>query len=161
MPASHTTVTTASASRYLQQLCKHWSHKFSVEFTPERGIIPFDATRVVNDCGRLTWPDTIDLIRSAACVIGNNSGIAHLAAFEGVPTVCVFGGAHQRLEWRPIGSHVVTLSRAIACSPCHLHHAAACPYGLACLTEIGPDLVCDAVERLMAGISTETFADAA
>jgi hypothetical protein len=46
MPASHTTVRTASASRYLQQLCKHWSHKFTVEFTPERGRIPFDESRV-------------------------------------------------------------------------------------------------------------------
>jgi hypothetical protein len=45
MPASHATVPTASASRYLQQLCKHWSHKFPVEFTPEHGIIPFDAAR--------------------------------------------------------------------------------------------------------------------
>jgi hypothetical protein len=46
MPASHATVATASASRYLQQLCKHWSHKFAVEFTPQRGTIPFDATRI-------------------------------------------------------------------------------------------------------------------
>lgn len=46
MPASQATVTTASASRYLQQLCKHWSHKFAVEFTPQHGTIPFDATRV-------------------------------------------------------------------------------------------------------------------
>ena len=46
MPASEATVTTASASRYLQQLCKHWSHKFAVEFTPQHGTIPFAATRV-------------------------------------------------------------------------------------------------------------------
>jgi hypothetical protein len=46
MPASQASVTTASASRYLQQLCKHWSHKFPVEFTPQQGVIPFDATRV-------------------------------------------------------------------------------------------------------------------
>ena len=46
MPASQATVPTASASRYLQQLCKHWSHKYAVEFTPEHGTIPFDATRV-------------------------------------------------------------------------------------------------------------------
>jgi hypothetical protein len=45
MPASQATVTTASASRYLPQLCKHWSHKFAVEFTPQHGIIPFDSTR--------------------------------------------------------------------------------------------------------------------
>src|SRR3954453_5239380 len=45
MPASQTVIPTASASRYLQQLCKHWGHKFAVEFTPEHGTIPFDETR--------------------------------------------------------------------------------------------------------------------
>ena len=124
-------------------------------------VRPFDANRVVNDCGRTPWDVTLDLIRSAACVVGNNSGIAHLAAFEGVPTVCVFSGSHQRLEWRPIGSQVITLSRAIACSPCHLHHAAHCPYGLACLDQITPDSVFDAVTRLIDRVPGELLADVA
>jgi hypothetical protein len=34
---------TASGSRYLQQLCKHWSHRFEVEFTETRGQIRFPA----------------------------------------------------------------------------------------------------------------------
>jgi hypothetical protein len=34
-------VPTSSASRYLQQLAKHWSHNFPVEFTPTDGIITF------------------------------------------------------------------------------------------------------------------------
>ncbi len=29
-------VPTKSASRYLQQLCKHWSHNLAVSFTPEQ-----------------------------------------------------------------------------------------------------------------------------
>ena len=32
---------TASASRYLQQLCKHWSHNLAVEFTPDHGTVVF------------------------------------------------------------------------------------------------------------------------
>lgn len=32
-------VPTAHASRYLQQLAKHWSHKFPVEFSPTEGVI--------------------------------------------------------------------------------------------------------------------------
>jgi hypothetical protein len=32
-------VATAHASRYLQQLCKHWSHKFPVSFTAQNGRI--------------------------------------------------------------------------------------------------------------------------
>jgi uncharacterized protein len=63
MPASHATITTASASRYLQQLCKHWSHKFSVEFTPEQGVIPFDATRV---CRLDASPEELSLRIEAA-----------------------------------------------------------------------------------------------
>jgi uncharacterized protein len=34
-------VPTLSASRYLQQLAKHWSHKMQVSFTAEEGTILF------------------------------------------------------------------------------------------------------------------------
>ena len=34
-------VPTKSASRYLQQLCKHWSHNLAVTFTAEEGTITF------------------------------------------------------------------------------------------------------------------------
>ena len=34
-------VPTARASRYLQQLCKHWAHNPAVIFTPEHGTITF------------------------------------------------------------------------------------------------------------------------
>ena len=34
-------VPTAYASRYLQQLCKHWMHNLKVEFTPARGTVVF------------------------------------------------------------------------------------------------------------------------
>ncbi|KTF68610.1 DUF2218 domain-containing protein [Sphingomonas sp. HT-1] len=38
---SHTLVPTEHASRYLQQLCKHWQHNLQVEFTPENGTVIF------------------------------------------------------------------------------------------------------------------------
>jgi len=34
-------VPTAHASRYLQQLCKHWSHNLAVEFDETRGAVTF------------------------------------------------------------------------------------------------------------------------
>lgn len=34
-------VPTQHASRYLQQLCKHWAHSLAVEFTAERGSVTF------------------------------------------------------------------------------------------------------------------------
>jgi len=41
MTISVTRVPTLSASRYLEQLAKHWSHKMEVVFTPEEGTITF------------------------------------------------------------------------------------------------------------------------
>ena len=35
------TVPTTNGSRYLQQLCKHWSHKFETDFSLEQGVIAF------------------------------------------------------------------------------------------------------------------------
>ena len=35
------TVPTASASRYLQQLCKHWTHNLAVQFTDHHGTVVF------------------------------------------------------------------------------------------------------------------------
>jgi hypothetical protein len=34
-------VPTAHASRYLQQLCKHWSHNLAVEFDETKGAVTF------------------------------------------------------------------------------------------------------------------------
>lgn len=48
MPRSTATVETEHASRYLQQLCKHWGHKFTVEFTPLQGRIDLGEGRIVD-----------------------------------------------------------------------------------------------------------------
>ena len=45
MSVSEARVATSSASRYLTQLCKHWSHKFDVTYTPEAGRVPFGPDR--------------------------------------------------------------------------------------------------------------------
>ncbi len=39
MPISRTRAETAHASRYLQQLAKHWGHKFPVTFNPQAATI--------------------------------------------------------------------------------------------------------------------------
>jgi hypothetical protein len=47
MANSEARIATANASRYLQQLCKHWAHKLDVTFTPEEGIVRFPETVAV------------------------------------------------------------------------------------------------------------------
>jgi hypothetical protein len=41
MPSARTVVATANASRYLQQLCKHFAHKVAVDFDPHSARIDF------------------------------------------------------------------------------------------------------------------------
>ena len=49
MSAAVARVATEHGSRYLQQLCKHWSHKFPVEFTPTNGRIEMSAGVLILD----------------------------------------------------------------------------------------------------------------
>jgi len=44
-------VATANGSRYLQQLCKHWSHNLAVEFTAHAGTVTFP-----RDARGADWP---------------------------------------------------------------------------------------------------------
>ena len=58
---SEARVPTEHASRYLQQLCKHWSHKFPVSFDPTHGVVPFpDAT-----CAFEASPEALTLTLTA------------------------------------------------------------------------------------------------
>jgi ADP-heptose:LPS heptosyltransferase len=105
--------------------------------------------RVRNLCGRTTPDEMVALLRRAALVIANNSGVSHLAARLGRPTVSIFAGTHNRREWRALGPNVVLVTRAIGCSPCQLDHGQASPYDKACLREIAPEAVLDAALRLL------------
>ncbi|PWK59442.1 DUF2218 domain-containing protein [Aminobacter sp. AP02] len=67
MPKSKAVVTTKHASRYLQQLCKHWGHKFKVEFSPVEGHIDLGEGRLVdlsaNDSALIVDLDAADVPR--------------------------------------------------------------------------------------------------
>ena len=41
MPTETAQVPTSQGARYLQQLCKHWSHKLDVQLTDNEGIVRF------------------------------------------------------------------------------------------------------------------------
>ena len=43
MAIAKASVTTANAGKYMQQLCKHWSHKLEVDLSEQRGVVKFPA----------------------------------------------------------------------------------------------------------------------
>jgi uncharacterized protein len=46
MPIANASVATANGAKYLQQLCKHWSHKFEVDLKDRKGVVRFPAAAV-------------------------------------------------------------------------------------------------------------------
>lgn len=46
MPITKASVPTASAAKYVQQLCKHWSHRLEVDLSESRGVVKFPAAVV-------------------------------------------------------------------------------------------------------------------
>jgi ADP-heptose:LPS heptosyltransferase len=116
-------------------------------------VRPHPSDRVRNLCGRQSWLEMVQLLRSAEGAVVNNSGVAHLAGHFDVPTVSIFAGTHQRREWRALGDSVMLVTRAIGCSPCQLDHGQTSPYNKACLRQIAPELVADAVVANMARVA--------
>ena len=69
MAIASTVVTTEHASRYLQQLCKHWSHKFAVSFDAAHGTVELPSALLTLDAEptslalMLNGPDQADVSR--------------------------------------------------------------------------------------------------
>jgi heptosyltransferase III len=62
-----------------------------------------DRERTQNLAGRVTIPQAAAIISGAACFIGNDSGLMHIAAASGVATLGLFGPTDERLygPWGP------------------------------------------------------------
>jgi ADP-heptose:LPS heptosyltransferase len=57
------------------------------------------------------------LLKTAGGFIGNDSGVSHLSAFLGLPTIAVFGPSDPAV-WKPVGRAVKILRSDGVCSPC-------------------------------------------
>jgi ADP-heptose:LPS heptosyltransferase len=83
--------------------------------------------------------------------IGNDSGISHMAAALGIPTVAVFGPTDPRI-WAPRGKRAVVVRTEIPCSPCSQERFFQCQ-DLECLKRVEVIDVLKGLERLGVGIS--------
>lgn len=94
-------------------------------------------TRAIGDgaislAGETDLPLQAALFARAALAVCNDSGLAHLAAATGAPTVVIFGSTSS--AWTaPLGDRVRVVQRAPVCSPCFQR---TCRIGYRCLTAI-------------------------
>lgn len=110
--------------------------------------------RIVDLVGQTDWAGLAAIVGQADLVVANNSGVVHLAAACGTPTLAIYSGSHQPQEWGPRGPCVRTLMAAVPCSPCGHDRLEACTYGHECMTSIQPEIVLrHAMELLDRGAS--------
>src|SRR6202035_5050462 len=55
--------------------------------------------RITNVAGASDWFGTAEIVRAANLVIANNSGVAHLAAACGTPSLAIYSGCPQPQGW--------------------------------------------------------------
>ena len=60
MPIAKASVPTANGAKYVQQLCKHWSHKLEVELVDRKGVVRFPAAVVTLEANADTLQVTIE-----------------------------------------------------------------------------------------------------
>lgn len=78
--AATANVPTASASKYLQQVCKHWSHNLAVEFDAARGTIVFP-----RDARGANWAgDGLVTLTAGADALGCRIDASEPAQLEGL-----------------------------------------------------------------------------
>jgi hypothetical protein len=51
MPIAKASVPTDNAAKYVQQLCKHWSHRLEVDLSERKGVVKFPAAVVTLEAG--------------------------------------------------------------------------------------------------------------
>jgi predicted lipopolysaccharide heptosyltransferase III len=97
----------------------------------------------------LTLPEVTALLSQARLFVGNDSGIAHIAAAVETPSVVVFGSSN-RAHWRPWATRPAEMVfDELDCQPCHGYYCEKFDQP-ECIRGVAVERVMAAVERVLA-----------
>jgi len=101
----------------------------------------------------LSLPEVTALLARARLFVGNDSGIAHMAAAVQTPSVVVFGSSNTA-HWRPWAqSAAEVVLEEMECQPCHGYFCEKFPEP-ECIKRVPVDRVVAAVERVLRETAT-------
>ncbi|MBV9813386.1 MAG: glycosyltransferase family 9 protein, partial [Acetobacteraceae bacterium] len=105
------------------------------------------SANIISAVGRTTLPQSVGLLAEASMFVGNDSGLAQIAARLGLPTVVIFSGVDPTSMWVPLGPRVTALKAPVACSPCNKLQESECYGERACTLNISEQGVRAAVRK--------------
>jgi len=145
---------TANFARVAEHLAAHGITAVAVAAPHEREIVAAlrrDARVPISSFTDLSLPEITALLSRARLFVGNDSGIAHIAAAVRAPTVVVFGSSNIA-HWRPwtptndVASEFV--QEAMACAPCAGYTCAEFD-APECIRRIPVERVKEAIDRIL------------
>jgi ADP-heptose:LPS heptosyltransferase len=86
------------------------------------------------------------VLSKCGAYVGNDSGVTHLAAATGIPTLAIFGPTDPAV-WAPLGRNVKVVSSIAECSPCARERMRECD-NPRCLEALDGELVAGALEEM-------------
>lgn len=105
---------------------------------------------------QLTLVETARVLAAAGAVVGNDSGLSHVAAAVGVPTVMIFGPT-PHLSLGRLAPNVRVVRANLPCEPCWFGaRAVACAGRLDCLRSIMVEEVAREVSNFLTPARRET-----
>jgi predicted lipopolysaccharide heptosyltransferase III len=133
------------------------------EFVSERGFAPVaiagpneqEIIKTLSDAASvpivsldLSLPEVAALAARSQIFIGNDSGIAHIAAAVGTPSVVIFGSSNiaHWSPWNKAAAEVVY--EAMPCQPCHGYHCEKFPQP-ECILRVPVDRVVTAIDKVL------------
>ncbi|PYS23365.1 MAG: hypothetical protein DMF72_09575 [Acidobacteria bacterium] len=82
-------------------------------------LLTKESSAKISGIDDLSLPEVTALASRARLFVGNDSGIAHIAAAVGAPCVVIFGSSNV-VHWRPWTTNANEVVREeMPCQPCH------------------------------------------
>jgi len=125
----------------------------------EKALTAEVAARIGRNCVDLSGQTSIGgltaVARRCRVFVSNDTGAMHVAYAVGTPTVAIFGSRFYPNIWYPYGERQIVLRGDAECALCDDDVCALYEYP-ACLAQVTPDMVVQAVYALLSDSATNT-----
>lgn len=120
--------------------------------TTAAGMVALGEPRAIDFCGSLDLLETAAVLSRCRALIGNDSGLAHIAEAVGCPTVVLFGPTAPQFGYGPSLERSELLYRPPSCSPCSKNGSRPCMRPThVCMENITVEDVVTAAGRVLEG----------
>ncbi len=113
-------------------------------------ISSFAQDSVLNFCGKLTIPQSVELLKNAEMLMTNDSAPTHLGVIAGVKVLTIYTSTIPEFGFYPYNEGSSFVGIDLECKPCGIHGKTKCPLGhFNCGNNLTPGKVIEKAEYIL------------